>query len=78
MANQKRGRQSFVLAQPPVITAWANVAGKKEVEGPLAHTFDQVPGHLFRPENLGAGRKADAAAGSAEAGGKSRSDYGGF
>ena len=36
MANQKRGRQSFVLAQPPVITAWANVAGKKEVEGPLA------------------------------------------
>ena len=40
MANQKRGRQSFVLAQPPVITAWANVAGKKEVEGPLAHTFD--------------------------------------
>ena len=40
MANQKRGRQSFVLAQPPVITAWANVAGKKEVEGPLSHTFD--------------------------------------
>ena len=40
MANQKRGRQSFVLAQPPVITTWANVAGKKEVEGPLAHTFD--------------------------------------
>ena len=39
MANQKRGRQSFVLAQPPVITAWANVAGKKEVEGPLAHTL---------------------------------------
>ena len=40
MASQKRGRQSFVLAQPPVITAWANVAGKKEVEGPLSHTFD--------------------------------------
>ncbi len=40
MANQKRGRQSFVLPEPPVITAWASVAGKKESEGPLAHTFD--------------------------------------
>lgn len=40
MANQKRGRQSFSLANPPVITAWASVAGKKESEGPLAHTFD--------------------------------------
>lgn len=40
MANQKRGRQSFVLENPPVITTWASVAGKKEVEGPLAHTFD--------------------------------------
>ena len=40
MANNRRGRQSFVLPQPPVITAWANVAGKKEVEGPLSHTFD--------------------------------------
>ncbi len=40
MANQKRGRQSFVLENPPVITAWASVAGKKEVEGPLSHTFD--------------------------------------
>ena len=40
MANQKRGRQSFVLSEPPVITCWASVAGKKESEGPLAHTFD--------------------------------------
>ena len=40
MANNRRGRQSFVLPLPPVITAWANVAGKKEVEGPLSHTFD--------------------------------------
>ena len=40
MANQKRGRQSFSLANPPVITAWASVAGRKESEGPLAHTFD--------------------------------------
>ncbi len=40
MANQKRGRRSFVLSQPPVITHWASVAGKKESEGPLAHSFD--------------------------------------
>lgn len=40
MAQYKRGRQSFVLEQPPVITAWANVAGKKESEGPLSHSFD--------------------------------------
>lgn len=40
MANQKRGRQSFLLSDPPVITCWASVAGKKESEGPLSHTFD--------------------------------------
>ena len=40
MANRKRGRQSFFLEDPPVITAWASVAGKKEAEGPLGHTFD--------------------------------------
>ena len=40
MANHKRGRQSFVLPEPPVISCWASVAGKKESEGPIAHTFD--------------------------------------
>lgn len=40
MAKHKRGRQSFSLSEPPVITTWASVAGKKESEGPLAHTFD--------------------------------------
>ena len=40
METQKRGRQSFVLSNPPVITTWSSVAGKKEAEGPLAHTFD--------------------------------------
>ena len=40
MAANKRGRQSFILENPPVISAWASVAGKKEVEGPLSHTFD--------------------------------------
>lgn len=42
MANQKKGKQSFILENPPVITAWASVAGKKESEGPLANHFDYV------------------------------------
>ena len=36
----KRGKQSFVLPQMPIITTWASVAGKKESQGPLAHCFD--------------------------------------
>ena len=40
MAINKKGRQSFLLPEPPVITAWASVAGKKEAEGPLGHCFD--------------------------------------
>ena len=40
MENQKCGKQSFRLLNPPIITAWASVAGKKESEGPLAKTFD--------------------------------------
>lgn len=42
MAKLKRGRQSFYLSQPPVITAWASISGKKEGEGPLAGSFDMV------------------------------------
>ncbi len=42
MAIHKRGKQSFILPQLPVIQAWASVAGKKESEGPLAHTFDKT------------------------------------
>ncbi len=40
MGNQKCGRQSFQLENPPIITAWASVAGKMEAEGPLGKTFD--------------------------------------
>ena len=40
MAVNKKGRQSFMLPNAPVITAWASVAGKKEAEGPLGHGFD--------------------------------------
>ena len=42
MATQKRGTRSFIPEIRPVITAWASVAGKKESEGPLAHTFDKT------------------------------------
>ncbi|MBE7001356.1 MAG: stage V sporulation protein AD [Ruminococcaceae bacterium] len=40
MGNRKCGKQSFQFENPPVITAWASVAGKKEAEGPLGKTFD--------------------------------------
>lgn len=40
MENQRVGKQSFRLSSPPVITAWASVAGKKESEGPLSQYFD--------------------------------------
>ena len=40
MGNCKRGKQSFILENPPTITCWASVAGKKESEGPLSNTFD--------------------------------------
>lgn len=42
MTNQKCGKQSFQLLNPPVITTWASVAGKKESEGPLRKYFDVV------------------------------------
>ncbi len=40
MTNQMVGKQSFRLENPPVITAWSCVAGKKESEGPLCNSFD--------------------------------------
>ena len=40
MANRAVGRQSFAFEEPPVITTWASVAGKKEKEGPLGHCYD--------------------------------------
>lgn len=40
MLDRKCGKQSFRLENPPVIAAWASVAGKKESEGPIGNTFD--------------------------------------
>ena len=40
MVQSRKGKQSFAFGQPPVIRAWASIAGKKEMEGPLGHLFD--------------------------------------
>ena len=40
LENKQVGKHSFTFQSPPVITAWASVAGKKEKEGPLGHHFD--------------------------------------
>ena len=42
MPARKIGKHSFEPEVPPIITAWASVAGKKESEGPLKSYFDQV------------------------------------
>ena len=47
MGENKRGRASLVLPKPPVITAWASVAGKKESQGPLGHCFDRTSQDTF-------------------------------
>ena len=47
MAVISLGRQSFRFSKPPVITHWASVAGKKEYEGPLGHSFDIVSKDTF-------------------------------
>lgn len=47
MANLKCGKQSFYLESPPVFTAWASVAGKKESEGPLGSKFDQTSNDAY-------------------------------
>jgi len=41
MARYKQGKRSFAFTQPPVIAAWASVAGKRESEGPLGYCFDE-------------------------------------
>ena len=47
MAAYRVGRHSFTLPAPPIITTWASVAGKKESEGPLSHTFDVTSQDMF-------------------------------
>ena len=64
MAENKRGRSSFLLPRPPVITAWASVAGKKESQGPLGHCFDKTSQDtFFGQKTWEQAEKADAGAG---------------
>ncbi|MDA8345822.1 MAG: stage V sporulation protein AD [Thermaerobacter sp.] len=43
------GRGHLAFKQPPVLTSWATVAGKKETEGPLGRHFDRI----VRDETMG-------------------------
>lgn len=43
MSQEKRlGGQTLQYYNKPAIASWASIVGKKEGEGPLAHTFDQI------------------------------------
>ena len=40
MKSIKRGKQSILFNEAPIIRAWASTVGKKESEGPLCNYFD--------------------------------------
>lgn len=43
MAGEKRrGMQTVVFTNPPVLTSWASIVGPKEGEGPWGNDFDRV------------------------------------
>ncbi len=42
MSTKRIGKQTVFLAAPPSIIGSASIAGKKEGEGPLAHSFDYI------------------------------------
>jgi stage V sporulation protein AD len=47
-AYKKRGSQTVVFEDPPVITSWASIVGPKEGQGPWGGDFDQVlPDYLL-------------------------------
>lgn len=47
-AINKKGRQTFIFADPPYITSWASIVGPKEGEGPWSSDFDQIlPDYLW-------------------------------
>ena len=39
---KKMGTQTILFAQPPCLIGHANVVGKKEGEGPLRDSFDEI------------------------------------
>lgn len=42
MSSKKIGQQTIALSSPPSFHSYANVAGKKEGEGPLSGSFDYI------------------------------------
>ncbi|MCX7615428.1 MAG: stage V sporulation protein AD, partial [Clostridiales bacterium] len=42
MAVKKVGKQTICFTNPPVITGYASIVGKKEGQGPLKDTFDRI------------------------------------
>ncbi len=42
MKSKRIGKQTVKLTNPPTITAWASIVGKKEGEGPLRSEFDRI------------------------------------
>ena len=53
MDNHRIGKQSFCLSVPPVITAWASVAGKRESQGPLGEFFDHTSNDSYFGQKTG-------------------------
>ena len=47
MKHKRLGRRTVRLLHPPSITAWASVVGKKEGEGPLRDSFDEISGDSY-------------------------------
>jgi len=51
-AKKKRGAQTLVFDQPPVLTSWASIAGPKEGQGPWGQEFDwTMEDYLFGEES---------------------------
>jgi stage V sporulation protein AD len=42
--NHRIGKSTILFSNPPHVHAWASIAGQKEGQGPLGHTFDAVMG----------------------------------
>ena len=47
MMRKRLGRQTVQLQKPPSVLAWANIGGKMEGNGPLAHYFDEIDEDSF-------------------------------
>jgi len=47
MLQKRLGRQTVRLQNPPSVAAWANIGGKMEGRGPLAHHFDEIDEDSF-------------------------------